>query len=79
MNDRLDYFGRSVHTAMAMVAGARDGEVVVSDEVLTDAAVQKLIDERARAGLLPAHARNDRGEPRRVAQRGRNARRPKTR
>ena len=67
MNDRLDYFGRSVHTAMAMVAGARDGEVVVSDEVLTDAAVQKLIDERARAGLLPAHARNDRGEPLRVA------------
>jgi class 3 adenylate cyclase len=52
LNDRLDYFGKSVTLVTALARDRFAGRVVVSDELLTDPVVQEILDERARAKAL---------------------------
>jgi class 3 adenylate cyclase len=52
LNERLDYFGKSVTTVFELSARAKDGDILVSDEMLADSGVQRVLDDRARGGLM---------------------------
>jgi class 3 adenylate cyclase len=54
LNDRLDYFGQSVTAVAKLTQAARDGAVVVSDDIVDDPVVQHLLNARARKRELPA-------------------------
>jgi class 3 adenylate cyclase len=48
IQDRLDYFGRTVHVGAQLVGEAGRCELVVSDDVARDAAVSELLSRSAR-------------------------------
>ena len=46
LNDRLDYFGSSVHLAVKLLESARAGDLVLTDALLVNREITKLLDER---------------------------------
>jgi class 3 adenylate cyclase len=48
LNERLDYFGKSVDVVTVLAKNRAVGRVVVSDDVLADPVVQEILDERAK-------------------------------
>ena len=49
IQDRLDYFGRTVHFGAALVQQAAPGEIVVSDEVGCDPGAEEVLRTRTTA------------------------------
>ena len=52
LNDRLDYFGRTVNIAARVEGLAGAGEIVCTDSVFEALGVQEVLDK---AGYRPAH------------------------
>jgi class 3 adenylate cyclase len=56
LNDQLDYFGATVHLAMALPLAGRPGDLVLSEQAAADPHVAALL---AQAGLRPTVERAD--------------------